>query len=98
MSMSLYATNAGLRIEASVNLDSFSGAGAVVFPRLHFQVKLTINEETGRNLPGLVQAFSFGVLTGELVVGSEKVADIRIYSLNSKRLGEQDYPTSKVRL
>ena len=95
MSVSLHATNAGLRIEASVNLDSFSGAGAVVCPRLHFQVKLTINEETGRNLSGLVQSLSFGVLTGEVVIGSEKVADIRSYSLNSKRLGVQDYPTSE---
>lgn len=91
MSISLSATNSGLKVEASIRPDGVNGQGAEILPRLFFQVRLVINEEHsyGRQQP--VQAWSFGVLTGELLIGSEKVADIRPYSINNRMLGGQNY-------
>jgi hypothetical protein len=55
-------------------------------------VKLNINSESNPHVRGRVQAWSFGMLTGELFVGGhEKVADIRPRSVNEIRLGSQDY-------
>lgn len=95
MSAALYATNTGLRVEANINPSYVSGLGAGVVPRLLFQVKLNIHGETGWHSQQKVQSWLFGNLTGELFLGSEKVADIRTYSLNSKRFGGQDYPTDE---
>lgn len=93
MSTSLYSTNTGLRAEASVNVENIQGLGGSVLPRLYFQVKLSISDEHGWHLRDQVQAWSFGILTGELLIGNEKVADIKTYSLNDMRSGKQDYPT-----
>lgn len=93
MSISLYATNTGLKVEASVNVENIQGLGGSVLPRLYFQVKLSISDEHGWHLRDQVQAWSFGILTGELLIGNEKVADIKTYSLNDMRSGKQDYPT-----
>lgn len=94
MSISLYATNMGLKVEASVNVDNIQGLGGSVLPRLYFQVKLSISEEVSPHLQVKTQAWSFGILTGELYVGGhEKIADIRTYSVNNMRLGSQNYPT-----
>lgn len=94
MSITLYGTNTGLKIEASVNIENIQGIGGSVLPRLYFQVKLNISDENGWHLRKQIQAWSFGMLTGELFVGGhEKVADVRTYSVNNVRLGSQDYPT-----
>lgn len=93
MSVALYAINSGLKIEAFVNIGSVTGAGSNLFPRLIFQVQLKISDEAGWPLRENIQAWSFGTLTGELLVGNEKVSDIKTYSLNSKRTGKQNHPT-----
>lgn len=92
MSATLYATNSGLKVEASIKPENVSGQGAGVLPRLNFQVRLVITEEKAWGQQQLVQAWSFGVLTGELLVGAEKVADIRPYSINNRMFGGQNYP------
>jgi len=91
----LNATNSGLTVEGSINGGNVSGQGAGIFPRLCFQVQIDIQEERGWHRQKDVQAWSFGMLSGELLSGQEKVADIRAYSLNRCRLGGQDYPTSE---
>jgi len=93
MSISLYGTNTGLKTEASINIEYVQGLGGNLYPRLYFQVKLNISEESGWPSRDAVQAWSFGVLSGELLVGTEKFADIKTYSLNTMRSGKQDYPT-----
>jgi hypothetical protein len=94
MSIALYATNIGLNVEAHINVENVQGLGSSVLPRIYFQVKLSISEEVSSHFRGKVQAWSFGMLTGELFVGShEKIADIRPYSVNQIRLGSQDYAT-----
>ena len=93
MSITLYGTNTGLKIEASVNIENVQGIGGSVLPRIYFQVKLNISDEIGWHLRDQVQAWSFGILTGELLIGHEKFADIKSYSLNNMRSGKQDYPT-----
>lgn len=93
MSIALYSTNTGLKTEASINIDYVQGLCGNVYPRLFFQVKLNINDENGLRSRNEVQAWSFGVLSGELLVGAEKFADIKTYSLNGMRSGKQDYPT-----
>ncbi|MDD2701160.1 MAG: hypothetical protein PHH36_07955 [Sideroxydans sp.] len=92
MSTTLYATNSGLKVEASIKPEYVSGQGAGVLPRLNFQVRLVITEEQGMGQQKPVQAWSFGMLSGELLVGTEKVADIRPYSINNRMLGGQNYP------
>jgi hypothetical protein len=92
---SLYSVNTGLKIEASINVANISGVGAACFPRLYFQVKLRINEEASEHLQKKVQAWSFGTLVGELIIGTEKVADIKTYSMNQRRLGNQKYPVEE---
>jgi hypothetical protein len=91
VSVSLYATNTGLKVEASIYTENVSGIGAAVNPRLHCQVKLNISEETSWNYRGDVQSWSFGQLSGEFLIGTEKLADIRSYTLDSTKLGGQDY-------
>jgi hypothetical protein len=93
MNISLYGTNTGLKTEASINIEYVQGLGGNVYPRLYFQVRLNISGENGWHLRDEVQAWSFGVLSGELLVGSEKFAVIKAYSLNEMRSGKQDYPT-----
>ncbi len=95
MNVALNATNTGLKIEASVNTANISGQGATVCPRLLFQVKLNIAEETGSHSQRSIQAWSFGIMTGEFLHGMEKIADIKTYSLNRARLVGQDYPTEE---
>lgn len=91
MNVTWNATNTGLKFEASINTANISGVGATIYPRLVFQVKLNISEEIGWHLRGKVQAWSIGTMTGELLIGFEKITDIKTYSLNSRRLGGQDY-------
>lgn len=93
MSIALYGINTGLKIEASVNIENVQGIGGSVLPRIFFQVRLNISDEHGWPLHDQVQAWSFGVLAGELFIGHEKFADIRTYSLNTMRSGKQNYPT-----
>ena len=93
MNISLYGTNTGLKTEASINIEYVQGLGGNVYPRLYFQVRLNISGENGLHSRDEVQAWSFGVLSGELLVGSEKFADIKTYALNEMRSGKQDYPT-----
>jgi hypothetical protein len=93
MSIALYGTNTGLKVDASVNIENVQGIGGSVLPRIFFQVRLNISDEHGWHLRDQVQAWSFGILTGELLIGNEKVADIKTYSLNNMRSGKQDYPT-----
>lgn len=95
MSTSLYATNTGLRVEALIKPENVSGQGAGIFPRIHFQVKLDIRGEYGWHRQQDVQAWSFGNLSGELLVGNEKVGNIQPYSVNRARYGTQDYPTEE---
>jgi len=95
VSASFYATNTGLKIEASINAASVNGTKSAGYARLVFQVKLNISEEVGWHSREKVQAWSFGTLTGELFFGAEKIADIRSYSMNSRRWGGQNYPTDE---
>ena len=92
MSTDLYATNSGLKVEASIKPENVSGHGGGVLPRLNFQVRLVIAEEKGWGQQQPVQAWSLGTLSGEFLVGSEKVADIRAYSIDRRMLGGQNYP------
>jgi hypothetical protein len=93
MSSELYATNSGLKPEASINIQNVHGVGGSILPRLIFQVRLSISDEQGWHLRKQVQAWSFGLLTGELVVGNEVVSNVRPYSVNRRRLGTEDYPS-----
>lgn len=95
MSTPLYATNTGLRVEALIKPEYVSGQGAGILPRLHFQVKLDIKGEYGWHRQQDVQAWSFGNLSGELLVGNEKVGNIQPYSVSRARYGTQDYPTEE---
>jgi len=95
VNITLNTTNSGLNIEASVNIANIRGQGASVCPRLFFQVKLNITEVAGRYIQRNIQAWSFGTMTGEFLIGMEKIADIKTYSLNRTRLGGQDYPTEE---
>lgn len=84
----MQATNAGLNVEASFNASGFSGIGANVNPRLCFQVKLNLCKAVNAHHGEDIQAWSFGVLSGYLRIGSEIVADIKTYSVNSWLWGE----------
>lgn len=94
MSLTFQCVNSGLKIEASFDVANINGIGGSIFPRLVFQVKLHVSDEIGWHLRDKIQAWSFSTLTGEMFVGNhEKIADTRTYSLNSMRLGNQNYPT-----
>jgi hypothetical protein len=91
MTTSLYATNTGLRVEALIKPENVSGQGTKILPRLHFQVKLDIKGEYGWHRQQDVQAWSFGCLSGELLVGNERVGNIQPYSVSRGRYGSKDY-------
>jgi hypothetical protein len=93
VSISLHATNTGLKVEANVNILTVKGVGSSIYPRLTFQVKLNISDEVGLHLTEKIQAWSFGTLSGELHIDHEKIADIKTYSLNSIRSSKQNHPT-----
>ena len=94
MSITFQCVNSGLKIESSFDVASINGIGGSIFPRLVFQVKLHVSDEVSWHLRDQIQAWSFGTLTGELLVGGyEKVGDIRTCSLNNMRLGNLNYPT-----
>lgn len=84
MNTSLYAPNTGLVVDADLNLASVAGMNGAGVPHLLFQVKLAISEEDGF-WKGKIRAWSFGLLTGEFMVGPTKVANIRPISLNQSR-------------
>ena len=92
MSTPLNAINTGLKVEASINVANVTGLGEVVFPRLAFQVKLNINEEVGGFQQDKVLRRLFGTLTGEFLIGAEKIADIKTYSVNRSAFSGQRYP------
>ena len=92
MSTPLNAINTGLQVEASINVENVTGLGEAVFPRLAFQVKLNINEEVGGFRQDKVLGRLFGTLTGEFLIGAEKIADIKTYSVNRSALSGQRYP------
>lgn len=92
MSVTFNATNTGLKFDASINTAHISGQVAAVTSRLFFQVKLNISEETGSHFKRDIQAWSFGTLTGEFLIGLVKVADIKTSSLSRMRLGGQSHP------
>lgn len=92
MSTPLNAINTGLKVEASVTVSNLTGLGEVVFPRLAFQVKLNLNEEVGGFQQNKVLGRLFGILTGELIIGSEKISDIKTYSVNRSVFSGQPYP------
>lgn len=91
----IYATNSGLEVTASIKPENVSGQGAGVYPRICFQVTLDIQNERGWHRKQDVQAWTFGLLTGELLAGHEKVADVRPYSVSRDRHGNQDYPSQE---
>ena len=95
MNIPFYGPNTGLKAEASINPTTIQGVGGVMWPRLMLQVTLHINEEGDRFWRDRVQAIAFGMLTGELVVGSETIAHIRPYSINKKRPGNLGYATDE---
>lgn len=91
MNVAFSASNSGLKIEAIVNTASMSGVGAAICPRLFFQIVLHISHEPSSRQAN-IQSWSFGTVTGELIMGSEKITDIRSYSLNTRRLSGVHYP------
>jgi hypothetical protein len=95
MTSSLYATNTGLRVEALIKAENVSGQGAGILPRLYFQVRLDIRREHGWHRQEDVQAWSFGNLSGELLVGNERVGNIQPYSVSRAKYGQQNYPTEE---
>lgn len=95
MNTALYAPNTGLFVEASANPTTIQGVGGASFPRLFFQVTLHIREDSGEHWQDRIQAVAFGALTGELVVGTAIVANIRPVSLNKRRLGSLGYQTDE---
>jgi len=88
VAQSLCTTNVGLNADASINISSFSGLGADVFPRLHFQINLNVSKATDWHRSNEVQAWSFGVLYGDMRIGNAKFADIKTHSVNSWLWGE----------
>lgn len=88
MNTSLYAVNTGLLVEADLNPSTVNGTNSAGVPRMTFQVKLAFREDPGGHWQGRVRWWSFGMLTGELLVASNKVADIRPIALNQWRSAE----------
>lgn len=95
MNIELSSPNTGLKVEASINPSTIQGIGGATWPRLMLQVLLRINEERDSYWKGRVQAASFGMLTGELVIGSEIVANIRPVAINKRRPGNLGYATDE---
>lgn len=95
MNTTLYSPNTGLKVEASINLSTIQGIGAATWPRLVLQALLRISEEGDGYWQGRVQAASFGMLTGELVIGSETIAHIRPVAINKRRLANLGYATDE---
>lgn len=95
MNTALYSPNTGLKVEASINPSNIQGVGGATWPRLMFQVLLHIDEERDGYWQGKVQAASFGMLTGELVIGSETIAHIRPVAINKRRPGNLGYATDE---
>lgn len=92
MNTALYAPNTGLQVEASINPSSIQGVGGAIWPRLMLQATLHINEESNGFWCDRTQAVAFGMLTGELVVGSETIAYIKPISINRRRPGKLGHP------
>jgi hypothetical protein len=78
----LSAINISLDVEASVNIEGICGSGGQVFPRLTIPISFSIKEQPGDPSSPFIQAVSFNLLTGELIVGSERVGDIRPASID----------------
>lgn len=93
MNAALYSPNTGLKVEARINPSNIQGTGGATWPRLMFQVVLNIDEDRSGYNQGRFQAASFGMLTGDLVVGSETIAHIRPVSINVRLLGNLGYTT-----
>lgn len=91
MKTSLYATNTGLVVTAQVNSATYHGSNIAFWPRLTFQIVLTLADEVGSPWPKETQAIYLGMMTGELVFGNEKLANISPVVLNVMRAGGQDY-------
>jgi len=91
MNTELYSPNTALKVEASINPSTIQGVGGATWPRLMFQVHLHIDEERGGYWQGKVQAANFGMLTGELVIGTETIAYIRPVAINKRRPGNLGY-------
>lgn len=95
MNTALYSPNTGLKVEASINPSTIQGIGGATWPRLMLQVLLCIDEERDSYWQGRVQAASFGMLTGELVIGSETIAHVRPIPINRRRPGNLGYATDE---
>lgn len=94
MNAPLYSPNTALKVEASIDPSTIQGVGGATWPRLMLQVRLRINEEDNV-WRGRVQAASFGMLTGELVLGTETIAHIRPVAINRRRPGNLGYATEE---
>lgn len=86
----LQAINIGLGVEATLNPEWVNGIGGATFPCLTFQVSIFVREEAGSRFAASTQAVSFGMLTGELFVGSDKIGDATPVSID--RAGMQYKP------
>lgn len=95
MNTALYSPNTGLKVEASITPSTIQGIGGATWPRLVLQALLRIDEERDSYWQGRVQAASFGMLTGELVIGSETIAHIRPVAINKLRPGNLRYATDE---
>lgn len=93
MNTALYSPNTGLKVEARITPSNIQGVGGVTWPRLMFQIHLNIDEERDSYWQGKVQATSFGMLTGELVIASEVIANIRPVAINMQKPGNLGYAT-----
>jgi len=95
MNTPLYAPNTGLQVEASINPATIQGVGGVTWSRLMLQATLHINEESNGHWRDKVQSTAFGMLTGELVIGSEVIGNIKPVSINRRRPGRLGYSTDE---
>lgn len=95
MTTTLYATNTGLKVDALIKPEGVAGQGAGILPRLWFQVKLSISGEYAWHRQQDVQAWSFGNLSGELLIGNERVGNIQPYSVSRAHYRKQHYPAEE---
>lgn len=95
MNIDLYSPNTGLKAQASINPLSLQALGGAKWPRLALQVLLRIEDEISNYWAGKIQATSFGLLTGELVIGAETIAYIRPVAINKRRFGNQGHPSDE---
>lgn len=86
----LSATNSGLEVEATLDPKWVAGVGGETYPRLTFQVSLSVREDAGSQRNSGTQAVSFGMLTGELLVDTQKIGDARPLSID--RIGMHYHP------